>query len=412
MSIQAIDNLHYCSFVQIGKSGAGKSTFLNSLIDSNEFKTSSSGNSCTQEIKVHQVPIDDVMLILTDAPGLFDSKGIVQEQKNLKGLADFFRGFQYGLNGIAIVITSSDCRLDTVTKKIIKLLYQFIGNDNLWSHLCVIVTHCPQYQEDVLILQQSMTSGEDSLKKSIQKLIKGISNLKEEPQIPFFFVDSKHPTNSPSRETLPIFKKWLFELSSIKTNNVKDPDVNYQFKEKRNRTETFPGNMCPIYKMVRGETKKITVKETVPVIVKKTGVRKEKREVEYWETREWDAVDIWLLGIARAFRKNKVRHTRWEDYDVTYQYDEVEYRDNYKVIESPGDLQKVLRGYYQEIKNVTTSWTAYWDYEVDVIDKSNPTYESDHEVISETTIDYFDDKQSKLSMDNYSQLINELKELI
>lgn len=164
--------------------------------------------------------------------------------------------------------------------------------------------------------------------------------------------------------------------------------------------------------MVRGETKKITVKETVPVIVKKTGVRKEKREVEYWETREWDAVDIWLLGIARAFRKNKVRHTRWEDYDVTYQYDEVEYRDNYKVIESPGDLQKVLRGYYQEIKNVTTSWTAYWDYEVDVIDKSNPTYESDHEVISETTIDYFDDKQSKLSMDNYSQLINELKELI
>ena len=58
-------------------------------------------------------------------------------------------------------------------------------------------------------LKKAMTYDKDSLRASIINLIKGISHIIEEPPVPFFFVDSMHPNCSPSRETLPQFKKWF-----------------------------------------------------------------------------------------------------------------------------------------------------------------------------------------------------------
>ena len=93
------------------------------------------------------------------------------------------------------------------------------------------------------------------------------------------------------------------------------------------------------------------------------------RQVEYWGERDWDAGDIFSFGIARAFRDNKKKCTRWETYSEPYEYPVTKYRDRERVIEKPGDLQYVIKGYYQEVKSVIKSWIAYWDYEVDVIKK-------------------------------------------
>ena len=61
---------------------------------------------------------------------------------------------------------------------------------------------------------------------------------------------------------------------------------------------------------------------------------------------------------------------------------------------------------YQEIKIITKSWFAYWDYEDDIIDKKKPTYKSNYEITNETTIDYFDTQQNKLSPNTDSIKIN------
>lgn len=108
----------------------------------------------------------------------------------MKHFVDFLRKYEYGLNGKGIVISSTDCRLSSISKKSTKLLYQFIGSDDLWSHLCIILTHCSPYQDDLDELKRSMTSSRESLKSKIIQLIKGISRIKEDPQIPFFFVNS------------------------------------------------------------------------------------------------------------------------------------------------------------------------------------------------------------------------------
>lgn len=70
-------------------------------------------------------------MISIDPSGIFDSEGIDEDQKNIENLIDFLRNNEYGLNGIGIVIASSEYRLDKITQKLLKLLIQIFGNDNL-----------------------------------------------------------------------------------------------------------------------------------------------------------------------------------------------------------------------------------------------------------------------------------------
>ena len=412
MSVQSCVDQKCFSFLPTGRTGVGKSTFINSICNSDYFKTSSLAKSCTKEVSCNQFQVDDEIFLPIDVPGLYDSNGIDEDQKNMQSLVDFLKKYDHGLNGIGLVISYSDHRLDTITKKIIKLLYQFIGDDKLWSHFCVIVTHCPPYHEEIEKLKKTMTHDKDSLRASIINLIKGISHIKEEPHVPFFFVDSMHPKCSPSRETLPQFKEWLFSLSSIKTTDLREPDVKYQYKENRCRTEVLYGQMKPIYKYERGESKWITVTESVPYVENEIRYITKIRQVEYWGERDWDAGDIFSFGIARAFRDNRKKCTRWETYKEPYEHPVTKYRERERVVEKPGDLQYVIKGYYQEVKKVTKSWIAYWNYEVDIIEKNNPTYEADFDINTETKIEYFDNRKNRLSSYyNYSE-IWELKRLI
>ena len=141
MSSQSCVDLKCINFLPTGRTGFGKSTFINSICNSNYFKTSSLAKSCTKEVSCNQFQVDNTIFMPIDVPGLYDSNGIDEDQKNMKSLVDFLKKHDHRLNGIGIVISCSDHRLDTITKKLIKLLYQIIVDDKIWSHFCVIVTH-------------------------------------------------------------------------------------------------------------------------------------------------------------------------------------------------------------------------------------------------------------------------------
>lgn len=48
-----------------------------------------------------------------------------------------------------------------------------------WDHVCVNVTHCTPYPEDIESLKVSMTSGNDSLKLKILNMIKDVCNMEK-----------------------------------------------------------------------------------------------------------------------------------------------------------------------------------------------------------------------------------------
>lgn len=66
---------------------------------------------------------------------------------------------------------------------------------------------------------------------------------------------------------------------------------------------------------------------------------------------------------------------------------------NGRTIEEPGDLKKVIKGYYQETKYFVKTWVACWDYNIDIIDENNPMNEINYEYTNYSKICYFDDQK-------------------
>lgn len=410
--MSTINDNKVCTFLTFGKPGAGKSSFLNSVSRSNHFKTSSFGKSCTKEVISYQIQINDTIFLLIDVPGFGDTDG--DDQKNMDDLTCHLKNLDHGLNSIVIVITSSDYRLDGNIQNSLKFLYNFFGDGNFWYHVCIVVTHCSPYQEDVDELKQSLTTGEDSLKSIMLQMIKDVCYLDEDPDIPFFFVDSKHPDNYPSKESLPEFIKWLKSCDSFETKNLEMKDVNWQYQEIRHeiKTKTSPKN--PIYKFVPGEPQMITVEEDVPYVEIENKVREIEREYIEWVDRKWDKLDKWLIGIPRLFRKNKVKETRKEIIKENYVENVVKYKKELKTIFSGvlGENQKLLKGYYQDVTTVIETYTACWSYNCkpeDIRNKTNPLKRNSTLSIPEITTHYFDPQSNELDQHTQNQEIEELK---
>ena len=415
MSVQSCIQRKQISFLPLGRTGGGKSSLMNLLAGKAIFETNGSGKSCTKNISKDIVEQDDLILIPIDAPGFCDSDG--DEQKNMNALTNFLKKLEHGLNAIAIVICYSDHRLDTNLQKSIKYLYNFFGNGNFWFHVCFVVTHCPPYEEDIINAKKSMTTGEESLKSVTLQMIRDVCNLDKDPEIPFFFFDSKHPNDSPTKESLPIFLEWLKSCEPFDTKNLEIKDVEWQYQEKRNETKTRAGPMKPIFELLPGDPKMITIEEDDPYVEKELRDHEVNREVEEWVDRKWDGLDICTIGIARLFRDNKVKRIVMKKFIESYEEDVVKYRKKSKQIFSGeyGKMQKNLKGYYQEVISIVESYVACWSYNCkseDIKNKINPVKTNSKTSQPEITIHFFDKNGRKLDPKSKLNDIEELKALI
>lgn len=403
---------HFYSLLAMGNTGIGKSTFLNLISGSQKFKTSSDGKSCTKDISTHEFQFDDIFMESFDSPGLNDSEG--EDQENMDKVTNFLRNYEHGLNAVAILISFSDHRLDSNLQRSIKYLYNFFGDGNFWFHVCIIVTHCPPYQEDIDEAKRSMTTGEYSLHSVMQQMIKDVCNLDKEPDIPFFFFDSMHPNYPPTVDSLPQFKNWIKSRDVFKTQDMEIKDVYWQYQEVRHDIKSTDGPKKPIYKLVPGEPKMITVDEDVPYVVKELKMHDVYRDVEEWVTRKWDAIDICILGIPRIFRDNKVKKTVRKKFQEPRYEDVLKYRKEKRTIFSGefGENQKELKGYYQEKTSITESYTACWSYDCnpnDIKNKINPVKKDSTFSEPEITTTYFDKNCNILDPTTQSNKIEELK---
>ncbi|XP_065650046.1 uncharacterized protein LOC100206774 isoform X7 [Hydra vulgaris] len=170
------DNANRCPFkttcMLFGKSGVGKSSFINHLIGHDLLKTNplKSETRDIQEVvlsmKEPSLDVSNLQLTFVDTPGYFDKDGDKQDKRNYKALKEYReKNFKdYYPNLIFIVIQGSDTRiLDGSLENFLKKL----------KKLDIV---CPSYP-NVICLFTHASSFLNDLKEIIEEKIKTVIDL-------------------------------------------------------------------------------------------------------------------------------------------------------------------------------------------------------------------------------------------
>ncbi|KAH9209981.1 hypothetical protein DL95DRAFT_413403 [Leptodontidium sp. 2 PMI_412] len=133
--LETLEPFDELNILILGETGVGKSTFINASFstqltdkesgeivqkqikvgsDQNE-NDGSSGESATQHTQVHTFVVGDTTVRLIDTPGISDTRGAEQDQKNMVGILAALRNYDK-LSGILILLKPNNARLNVMFK--------------------------------------------------------------------------------------------------------------------------------------------------------------------------------------------------------------------------------------------------------------------------------------------------------
>ena len=119
--------------ILLGETGAGKSTFINSITKKKECLESARSTSCTQEVKFVNLFYSGYNYYFIDTPGLNDSKGDEESKKMLKKISQ--RGI---LTTIILVQNYNNVRLSNSNMKTLETFMNIFPSENFWEHVLLI----------------------------------------------------------------------------------------------------------------------------------------------------------------------------------------------------------------------------------------------------------------------------------
>ena len=119
----------------LGKTGAGKSSFINSITKKNECKVGKNAKSCTSKIQIVQKLIDNKNFYFIDTPGLDDGKGDDKNIAELEKLRDYPR-----ICSLLICLPLSEIRLSDSVKKTLKKIMDIFPSQDFWAHVIIVRT--------------------------------------------------------------------------------------------------------------------------------------------------------------------------------------------------------------------------------------------------------------------------------
>ena len=159
-----MDKLKDKVVVLLGKTGEGKSTFINCITNKNECKVDGGYDSCTQEIQDVAISKNGVNYYFIDTPGLDDALG---DEKNIEQL-NIIRKKYPRINVFIICISFFDYRLSESLVKAIKKFMEIFPCPNFWEHVLILRTKAAR-----------TSSFELNREKVEGQLLKGINNNRE-----------------------------------------------------------------------------------------------------------------------------------------------------------------------------------------------------------------------------------------
>lgn len=130
----------------LGETGVGKTALVKSLFDlkNHELKLKGGVESDTEFVKTYEYKINEIILMYTDSPGFFDTRGSDKAKKNMKQIMNYIEN-----NEIDIILWVSKIG-DLVHEKHCKLLKKLTKafGVKVWKKTVIVLTHANELPPD------------------------------------------------------------------------------------------------------------------------------------------------------------------------------------------------------------------------------------------------------------------------
>ncbi|XP_065840123.1 uncharacterized protein [Oscarella lobularis] len=164
-------------FVQVGRAGTGKSTFINSVLGKEMAETSHRAKSCTKVARKYSLKTDQDLpldLVIWDTPGLASKD--TQAETDLRFLKDIKE-----VDLLIICVDAANPRLDAEISKFISAINKNVLNDSpIWKHCMFVLTKANLLRNP---FDNEETTDVGYFTKAVEQLTEGCKELLQEHKV-------------------------------------------------------------------------------------------------------------------------------------------------------------------------------------------------------------------------------------
>lgn len=204
----------------VGKTGIGRSTLLNNILQKEAFRTAAQDGRVTLTTQTeHGFFLGDkeVKCTCIDTPGLVEKSGKTSkygEQLSYDQFLTFIESLSKGVNVLMLNFDVHNIRFDANTIQMLEFLGYFFGED-IFNHVAIVFTNC-----DGNNAEKDVQKAKDEFLKEFQ------TALHVKTEVPLFFTskDSKQDLDHLLTFALKVGKfdcKFLQDLAKIQNDETK-----------------------------------------------------------------------------------------------------------------------------------------------------------------------------------------------
>lgn len=304
-----IDYIYESYFAVLGLTGAGKSSFLNAISETESCLIGSLGKACTQVNQLVSFVFNNHRYNAIDTPGLDDTDNNDQKVSILKGLLSAHPK----IKKIIIVKKYNDLRLPLSMQNAIITFMEAFPLQNFWDHVIIVNSWANPHDESFTdYMEEKKETFQDKILQC-QSLINTMKlkniNIPHKPyELKEFFICSKKIKKY--KEIKDIFDEIKNDIknSRLMFKDVKISEIKEKSKESQKNKgfyiiTKFKTITCIDFDDTKTEFDEILEeKEKAPKDCEVIDTKYESDFVENDEVRWYDVV---TLGIARAIRNTK-----------------------------------------------------------------------------------------------------------